>query len=119
MGVLSGQEGASLEWISVKHAMAIEFSEESPIAALAGGKGSVQTSMDGAGGHVLIISPHESLSRRALLWSKPMRSTAGARRARRRSPSRLVLSGNNCKNILVPIRQLESSAAPASSTSPS
>ena len=49
--VLSGQEEASLEWISVKHAMAIEFSEEPPIAALAGGKGSVQTSMDGAGGH--------------------------------------------------------------------
>ena len=37
--VLSGQEEASLEWISVKHAMAIEFAEEPPIKALAGGKG--------------------------------------------------------------------------------
>ena len=44
--VLSGQEEASLEWISVKHAMAIEFAEEPPIAALAAA-GSVERAWTG------------------------------------------------------------------------
>lgn len=48
---LSGTEEASLEWISVKNAMRAEFADAAPHASLSGGKGSVQTSMEGGGGH--------------------------------------------------------------------
>ena len=48
---LTGTEEASLEWISVKNAMQAEFASEPPMLSLSGGKGSVQTSCEGGGGH--------------------------------------------------------------------
>lgn len=71
---LTGTEEASLEWISVKHAMAIEFADSAPHAALAGGKGSVQTSMDGAGGH----GAHHLSARVALKEGTTLVSEKGA-----------------------------------------